>query len=253
LEQRARALNERAEPVGGVAGPGRWLAARFAPSGLFALKMSQATSSVGKSLLVPTMYALKMALVDAAFRMGLSDQECARVLRDLAPVEVRIAPPPRAVVTHTFVKIRQEPKNPDPLRPYGSSIAYREVVHFTGEWQWAFDLAACTPELTGWLLPLLARVSYVGQRGSFVQYLGAERRTDLDTSFTQPQTEMGFLLPERWHVATLDDFGPEASLDVLSSYSSKRAVRGKHRIFTQTIVPLGLVNSGPGFTEYARE
>jgi hypothetical protein len=251
--ERAEVLNTETVEVAGAPGPGRWLVCRYAPTALFGLKMSQATSSVGKTLLVPTMYALKMALVDAGFRMGLPDDRCASVLRYLVPVDVRVAPPARAVVTHTFVKIRQEPKKPDPLRPFGSSIAYREVAYFVGEWLWAFDLAGCEEELILLTPELLAHVGYIGQRGSFVQLIGIERRRELDVAFTQPQADEGFLLPERWHVAMLDDFGPEASLEVLSSYSTQQAKRDRHRRFVQTVVPLGIVNSGPGFTEYARE
>ncbi len=252
-QERAAALNESIEPLAGVPGPGRWLVCRYAPTAPFALKMSQATSSVGKTLLMPTMYAIKMALVDASFRMGLTDQRCAGVLRWLVPVDVRVAPPARAVVTHTFVKIRQEPKKPDPLRPYGPSIAYREIVHVAGEWLWAFDLATCDEGLTAMLPELLAHVCYIGQRGSFVQLLGMHRRGDLSVEFTQPHAEDGFVLPERWHVAMLDDFGPEASLQILSTYSTQQAKRDRHRRYVRTIVPLGIVNSGPGFTEYARE
>jgi hypothetical protein len=253
IAERAEVLNQDASTVAGAAGPGRWLVCRYIPTTPFALKMSQATSSVGKTLLVPTNYAIKMALVDAAFRMGLADERCAAVLRSLVMVDVRVAPPPHAVVTHTFVKIRQEPKKADPLRPYGSSIAYREIVCYAGEWQWAFDLAGCDEALTALLSDLLAHVCYIGQRGSFVQLMGSERQPELGIEFTQPQAEAGFVMPERWHIAQLDDFGPEASLEVLSTYSGQQAKRDRHRRYVQTIVPLGLVNTGPGFSEYARE
>src|SRR5581483_3366192 len=192
---RVTALNESAAAVAGVQGPGRWLASRYAPTTPFALKLSQATSSVGKTLLVPTMYAIKMALVDAAFRMGMPDERCADVLRWLVPVDVRVAPPSRAVVTHTFVKIRQEPKTRNPLHPYGSSIAYREVAYLGGEWVWAFDLATCDDRLLSVLAELLAHVSYIGQRGSFVQFVGVERRRELGGEFTQPDAERGLCCP----------------------------------------------------------
>jgi hypothetical protein len=226
--------------------------ATYVPTALFALKLSAATSAVGKTLLVPTMYAIKMALVDAAFRAGYPDATCGAVLQALASVEVRIAPTARAVVTHTFCKIRQEPKTPSREHPYIASVAYREVVHAAGEWRWAFDLAALDDEAAGWLVELLPHVSWIGKRGSFVQFLGLARQPDLSVEFTQPHAENGFLMPYRWHVADLDDFGPEASLEVLSSYSASRVQRGRHRRFVQTIVPLGLVNVGPGFSEYER-
>ncbi len=252
LEARVRQLETDASTVGGVPGPGRWLVATYVPTALFSLKVSAATSAVGKTLLVPTMYAIKMALVDAAFRAGYDEADCARLLRALVDVDVRVAPSARAVVTHTFLKIRQEPKTPSRDRPYISSVAYREVVHAAGEWQWAFDLAGLSDEATAWLVELLPHVNYVGRRGSFIQFVGLARQPALTLAFTQPQAENGFVVPPRWHVAPLDDFGPEATLDVLSSYSAAAARRDRHRRFVQTIVPLGLVNVGPGFSEYER-
>lgn len=241
-------------PVAGVSGPGHWLLAEFAPVGLFSLKTSQATSSVGRTLLVPTPYALKMACVDAAFRAGWPDSECAAFLESLVGVEVRIRPPTAAVVTHTIVKIRQEPKIPSVEQPFTSSIAYREVVHHAGRWSWAFDLAGGDDLLAERLARGVPRIRYVGKRGSFIQFLGLSRQTALGLEFTAPiEPGRDFDVPAAWHLQPLDDFGPGASFDTLSSYSSARAVRGRERVFTTTVIPLGMINSGPGFSEYRAE
>jgi hypothetical protein len=45
-----------------------WLIARYQPTSLFSLKHGDATSTGGKSLLVPTPFAIRMALLDAAIR-----------------------------------------------------------------------------------------------------------------------------------------------------------------------------------------
>lgn len=250
---RAATLDD-ATAVAGVSGPGRWLLAEFAPVGLFSLKTSQATSSVGRTLLVPTPYALKMACVDAAFRVGWPDAECAALLESLVGVEVRIRPPTAAVVTHTIVKIRQEPKTPSAEQPFTSSIAYREVVHHAGRWNWAFDLASGDDRLAERLVRALPHVRYIGKRGSFVQFLGLSRTITLGLEFTaRIESGQDFDVPAAWHLQQLDDFGPGATFETLSSYSSARALRGRDRVFTTTVVPLGLVNSGPGFSEYRRE
>ena len=243
---------ESPEPVVGVPGPGRWLVAEYQPTALFSLKMSLATSSVGKTLVIPTPYAVKMAFVDAAFRAGLSDAECGDLLESLINVDIRVAPSPRTVVTHTFVKIRQEPHGGSrPDLPYIPNIAYREVAYCHGLWQWAFDLACGDEGLTQRRVLLAPHVSYVGKRGSFVQFSGLRRIRTLDPGFTQPTDRDTWQLPARHHVVPLDDFGPEASLDVLSSYSQKRASRDRHRRFVHTVVPVGLTNTGPGFSEYS--
>jgi hypothetical protein len=242
-----------AKTIAGVPGPGRWLIVEYSPTALFSLKSSLATSSVGKSLLIPTPYSIKMAFVDAAFRARFSDSECAHLLRALVAVEIRIAPPEAACVTHTFVKVRTEPHkpNPNPLRPYIDSIAYREVVHHQGVWRWAFDLATGDDVLAESLVTLAPHVAYIGKRGSFIQFVGLSRLVEIDSEFTQPiDNHHEWMLPPRAHIALLDDFGPEADLPVLSSFTSIVARREKHRRLVQTIVPTGLVNTGPGFSEY---
>lgn len=236
-----------------VPAQGPWLVAEYEPTALFSLKASFATSSVGRTLVVVTPYVVKMAFVDAAFRAGLADADCADFLRSLVSVEVRVAPPAVAVVTHTFVKVRQESRGENPLRPYGSTIAYREVVHQRGVWQWAFDLGAGDRLLAGRLERMAPFVSYIGKRGSFVQFRRLFRATGLGAEFTQTvQRRVAWTPPTRAHIVSLDDFGPEADLETLSSFTAKSPVRGRDRKFVETIVPLGLDDTGPGFSEYRR-
>jgi hypothetical protein len=244
---------EQPAPVAGIAGPGRWLVAEYQPTALFSLKVSSATSSVGKTLIVPTPYSIKMALVGAAFRAGLSDNECADFLQSLVGIDVRIAPSDVAAVTHTFVKVRQESRNGDPLAPYIASIAYREVVHHRGRWLWGFDLVHTDDTLAERLVRLSPHVDYIGKRGSFIQFRGLSRVTELNEWFTQPvQNDRPWSPPPRAHIVSLDDFGPEADLATLSSFTDRLPKRDRHRKFVETIVPMGLVNTGPGFSEYRR-
>lgn len=238
-------------PPAGPNESGPWLIALYQPASLFSLKFSGATSSVGRSLLVPTPYAIKMSLIDAAFRAGLPSGECADFLHQLASVQVRISPPKAAVVTHTFVKVRQESRDRDPSRPYISTIAYRELVYHSGLWRWAFDLGGQDEALLNHLKVTAPLVRYIGKRGSFVQFLRIERRAELGPDYTQALDGADdTILPARAHIAVLDDFGPEANLQTLSSYTGDTPKRDKHRRFVRTVVPLGLVNSGPGFSEY---
>ncbi|MGH7934116.1 MAG: hypothetical protein ACREQN_13275 [Candidatus Binataceae bacterium] len=242
------------DPVAGLPGPGRWLIAEFEPTSLFSLKISLATSSVGRTLVIPTPYAIKMALVDAAFRAGLPEPDCDALLRDLVGVEVRIEPTPTAIITHTFVKVRQESRDPNSLSPYNSTIAYREVAYLHGLTRWAFDLAGGDDALAARLTGLLPFVCYIGKRGSFARFVRLYRAIELGSEFTQPIVRTGLWSPpRRAHFVPLDDFGPDADLETLSSYTQKRPRRNLHRRFIETIVPVGIVNTGPGFTIYNRE
>lgn len=251
-EQEARLIElGTSTAIAGVPGPGRWLVVEYHPTSLFSLKISLATSSVGKTLILPTPYAIKMAYVDGGFRAGSTDADCAMFLRALVGIDVRIAPPTDSLVTHTFVKVRQEPKQTDPLRPYIPSIAYREIVHHRGIWRWAFDLAGSDDWAASRLVEIAPHVSYIGKRGSFIQFGGIARRVELGKEFTQPlEAGRQWALPSRAHIAPLDDFGPEATLEVLSSFTGASPRRERHRRFIETVVPVGLVNAGPGFSEY---
>jgi hypothetical protein len=244
---------EQTVALAGIPGPGRWLVVEYQPTAIFSLKISSATSSVGITLVVPTPYTIKMAVVDAGFRAGLPESECADLLRSLVEVDVRVGVSEAATMTHTFVKVRQESRGGDPLRPYIPTIAYREIVHHHGRWLWAFDLVDGDDVLAERLVRLAPHVCYIGKRGSFVQFQGLSRVTELNHQFTQPvQNDRPWSPPPRVHVVSLDDFGPEADLATLSSFTDRSPKRDRHRKFVETIVPMGLVNTGPGFSEYRR-
>src|SRR2546423_15694515 len=88
----------------------KWLIARYAPVSLFTLRSTYATSKGGKTLLVPTPYAVKMALIDACFRaFPAQDAEAAaRNMFNLVKAEpVRIKPPEECIVQNTFLRVLQ--------------------------------------------------------------------------------------------------------------------------------------------------
>jgi len=252
IDLQGRRSVESADPVLGVTGLARWLVFSYEPTALFSLKMSRATSSVGRTLLIPTPYAVKMAFVDAAFKVGWPG-DIADLVAALASVDLRIEAPEKAVVTHTIVKIRQEPKNRKSGPSYIPAVAYREFVHLRGPLRWAFNLATAPEWLAAALIEIAPGINYIGKRGSFVQFVGFSRQAELGPCFTQP-FGAGELRPTSgMHIAVLDDFGPEANFEALNSFSKVPIRRGRHRVFRETLVPLGLVNVGPGFSEYSRE
>jgi hypothetical protein len=223
-----------------------WLIYRYQPTALFALKTARATSTVGKTLLVPTPYAVKMAFLDAGLRAGLLlDAEA--FVDALKNTTVQLGVPEEACVTGTIQKIRQEPKKPTPEQPYISNIALREIVFFRGALLVAFDGSSCPNET----LAIAPAVNYFGKRGSFFQYEGFEERTQLDATFTHAIHQLGEV-PLRCHLATLDDFGPEANFDALNSYTATPIKRGRQRTWIETTVPLGVHNVGSGFVHYKR-
>jgi hypothetical protein len=80
-----------------------WIVARYLPVAPFSLKPAAATSSGGKTLLAPTPYAIKMALLDTAIRtMGVSEGE--QLFSSVRNLSVQIALPDDILVFKSFSK-----------------------------------------------------------------------------------------------------------------------------------------------------
>ncbi|HEX2914063.1 MAG TPA: hypothetical protein VH186_24885 [Chloroflexia bacterium] len=250
-----------------------WVIAEYEATTLFSLKSSLATSSAGKTLLVPTPFTLKMALLDAAIRtrglaQGRQDFEWLRDLR------VAIRPAEQAVVTNLFAKI-QKPKRTDKDSkkaegvnneaepeievedsggPFGPTIAYREYVHFQGRIGFAFEVqpTLLTGEATQVLSELLLHVNYLGKRGGFFQLVALPFQTNsLPEDFVPLNVENG---PIRFNgiLQTLDDCGPDLTFDKADIYSDKKVKLGKERLLRSIVVPYRLERSSRSYSLYRR-
>src|SRR5258707_7667595 len=88
-----------------------WVTAVYHQVSLFSLKPPDATSTGGKSLLVPTPSSIKMALLDAAIRTT-GVQGGARVFPTLRDMAIALNPPPYIIVNNCFVRV-QKPRRKD--------------------------------------------------------------------------------------------------------------------------------------------
>jgi hypothetical protein len=233
---------------------GEWLVFRYIPISLFSLKSSRATSTAGKTLLTPTPYAVKMAILDAAVSHRLTGNP-GDLVHSLAAANLRIGVPQHACVTGTIQSVRQETRDVERKRkpnspPYRGTIAFREVVHHQGRLSLAFDLKTCSRELVPLLLEAAPAINYFGKRGSFFQYVSGALQTSLEPSFAQPIDESGRSMPAPGQRAMLDDFGARASFEALNSFASTEARRNVDRRFVETMVPMEVHNAGPGFVHY---
>lgn len=229
--------------------------AKYRPTGLFSLKSSATTSSGAKTLLVPTMYAVKMALVDAAFRSGENGE---RVFEEIKEVEIRFRPPDYAAVTHGFIKIQREREVKDrknlqaielkAKQPFYPTVAYREFCSFTGDLTVAIEVE----ERGSMLEHLIPVVGYFGKRGSFFQFMGVEYSDHLPEHFTFPLSEPPNEFSLNIIVQPLDDLGRKATFDAINTYSTGKARLGKDRIIVQTAIPYKMVSSSRGYTLYER-
>lgn len=238
-----------------------WTIASYQPVALFSLKPATATSSGGKTLICPTPFALKMALVDCAIRLyGLDDiQSTWWIIRQL---QIRIRLPSTLAVVNTFTKIVRPKKNGASdddgtglQTPLGRTIAYREYVSFGGP----IDVAYQTHEgaaLPNQIAACLEQITYFGKRGSFMQLLEPPAQAEESelteqegwTTITadQPQFLLGGTLQ------LLDDCPAQLPFERVDIYSTKGMSLGKERILRHIVLPYTLERSSRNFSLYTR-
>ncbi len=238
-----------------------WTIAQYQATAFFSLRPASATSTGGKTLLTPTPFAIRTALLDAALRtQGLARGQV--LFPQLHALQIAVQLPEKIVVNNTFTRILRvkEIKTKASEKesaiaqamaagnwPYQRTIAFREYVYFDGPLALAFQGMA--PET---LLPLLAQVNYLGKRGGFMQLLAApEKRAELPAGFTLLTQGWGSSFP-LGTLQIVDDWGAKLTFDHLDSYSDKAIRTGTQRIFHQIVLPCRPLCSSRGYTLYER-
>ena len=243
-----------------------WLIARYQPCCLFSSKRVDATSTGGKTLLLPSPFNLRMALLDAGLRTrgvaaGPVLFELIRTLR------FAVKPPARAVVTNLFCKVAKPPRRDSRRRgeedededvPQGmqSSIAFREYVYLEGE----LGLGISGEEATLWeIRDLLIQINYFGKRGSFFQLMDPPHFVDeLPPGFVPldgvvvggtgglPRT---FVLGV---IQLMDDWGPTLTYEKVNVYTRQQVALGpgRDRERKTVVLPYRVTRSSRGFTVY---
>jgi hypothetical protein len=239
-----------------------WLIARYQPTSLFSLKHGDATSTGGKSLLVPTPFAIRMALLDAAIRTeGIAAGP--QAFERIKSLRLAIRPPSHAAVASIFVKVLKPEREAEARgRAMAQTIAFREYVHLAGELALAFggeDKALVA------IRPWLMQVNYFGKRGSFYQLLAPPQRVAAESG----ELPEGFL-PFPGHdllsgkppgsfplglIQRVDEWGAPLRFEQADIYNRDRRASimvGKERIRVDVILPYRMVRASRGMALYER-
>lgn len=232
-----------------------WTIAEYESTSLFTLKPATATASGGKTLLVPTPYSIKMALLDAACRLeGVAAGEAAWVW--LGAVGVALRPPQAVVVNHTFMKLLRPRRNPAAHGSadegyFGRTIAYREYAYLHGPFALALltDTEAQADSVGRWLL----NVNYLGRRGGFVQLVASPHRADtLPDDFIRLDAPADAFSLGGTLLTQLDDVGDGLTFARANIYTSDKITLGKHRVLRHITLPYRRVASSRRYTHYER-
>ncbi|HEV2499336.1 MAG TPA: hypothetical protein VGY31_07160 [Terriglobia bacterium] len=249
--------------------PEKWLVAQYAPVSIFSLRSTYATSKGGKTLLIPTPYAVKLALVDACFRLypRFDAEISARQVFDRIKAQpIRIQPPKDCIVQNTFLRVLQPARDSDAGNdssgPFARTIAYREFVFCSGEMEIALGLSEQSNSELSELAKLFAHINYFGKRGSFWQFLGTRKHSDsLPSGFSLVMGDIGQhaldIVGQYQVTEYLDDFGPKLckvkdGFERISTYHDGTITLGEHRVLQHTLLPYLRIGGSRHFTHYRR-
>lgn len=231
-----------------------WYIATYEAVSMISLKIATATSTGGKSMLLPTPYAYKMALLSVAIQDIGVDKAKAMwpIIRD---AQLAVRGPERIVTNNTFTKILKPNRNvaisPDTglVSVMINSIGFREYVYWQGQTAIALQIdAESDAPWPKWM----TMINYVGKRGGFMQATGvveqAEKPNDSFTLLTQ--TADTFVLNGTLQV--MDDCSSKVTFDQVDIYSNSSIKIGQDRLLRPIVLPYRVERASRGYTLYRR-
>ena len=235
-----------------------WWITTYEPVTMFSLKASAATSTGGKSLLLPTPFSFKMALLNTVIQLEGIDVGT-RLWPAIRDGKIAIHGPEQIAVNNTFTKILKPSRGqqlPDPatgiLQVMGRSIGFREYVQWHGETRIAFGPSKESDE--DWAL-WTTNIHYLGKRGGFIQATGQLDKAEVlpsDFLLLGEEEQHSERFPLDGTLQVMDDCGSNLSFDEVNIYSNKNMRLGTHRILRPVILPYRMARSSRGYTLYER-
>lgn len=235
-----------------------WLIAEYRPASLFSFRSGMATSSGAKTLFLPTPFAIRTALLDAAIRSnGLGTGPM--TFTWIKQLSIAVRPPERVVVTHLFAKILKPTRKEEAEEAMDRTIAFREYAQLEGIMALAFNVAE---EHVHDLAMLLAQINYFGKRGCFFQLIQAPQQVEelpegfvpMDGVYIQDNQVRGqgpsaFVAGV---IQMMDDWGESLTFAKVNIYTDEKILVGKDRIRKSVVLPYRLVRSSKSFSYYER-
>jgi hypothetical protein len=245
------------EALGMMQNKKQWLVVGYQPVSLFSLKRSDATNMAAATNLVPTPYAIKMALLRILIEhQGRQHREnfdnwIEREFNWIRNLDIFIQPCDRVVVNRNGYKIRYYDQTTDKADkkanrnrktlPLHDGFIFREWVYLEGVMKICCGPTECSDELE----QLLANINYFGKRGCLFQYLPDQTKI-LDEPQFQQFVSQDFIV-QPW-----DDLGEKATFEKINPYSTKGSRPNKDRCITSAFLPLRLLTSSTHYDLYER-
>lgn len=248
-----------------------WTIVDYHPVSLFSLRPAYTTASGGQTLLAPTAFAVKMAILRASIQTA-GIEEGRRRFPQIRDLRIALRLPDHLSVTKTIVRVLRpfEEKNAKTKEkeiarhldrkqyPFHPTIAYREYVQFgdpTRPPQENVVRVACAQtnnDIPAWLAKTLVAINYLGKRGGFLQAMGWPTvAMDLDATFWEiTRDSASFSIDGVWQ--QLDDFGASMQFEHADVYNPLPVRLGKERVLRQLVLPYRQMRFGSDYSAYER-
>jgi hypothetical protein len=226
-----------------------WLEIVYRPTALFSLKQSKATSSGAKSLLTPSPFVVKMALLNVIITYD-SLQLAKDKFNLVRNLDMRFSPPDKLVVNNCFLKIQKEKRIESKINEYDtfqSTVAFREYVYFNGNIKIAINLNNLENDQVKFLKKWFMHINYFGKKGCFFQFIKFIESKTIGEEYTN-------LLDDRFSnlspglITEMDDFGENATFDNVNTYSSAKTKR-KRKFY---VLPVKMERANKNFTLFSK-
>lgn len=205
-----------------------WLEVTYRPTSLFSLRKSDSTNTAAKSLIAPSPYSIKMALLNSiiTFDSLIKAQDYFEIIKNL---EIQYNLSSFICVNNCFVKIQKEPhsskKNIYPNLAFDTSVGFREYVYYNDVVNFAIKVE--NEEDIYFLDEYFRFINYFGKRGSFFQYINSKiiKENILPCNYTTYFEINNLGAGIDGLLVKMDDFHFKAKFEDVNTYSSKKMKR----------------------------
>ena len=207
----------------------------YQPTNLFSLKESNSTNSGTKSLLIPSPYAIKMALFNQAITIDgkmVFEEKKNKEFSFIKDAEIAYRVSGSFCVNNCFVTIQS-------LRDgtYRGKPSFREYIYLSDSIEIIFEVQ--NEESKQYLRKYLHRINYFGKRGCFFQFVGYR---DNPSEPNVKTFDVSDLTPGI--LQEFDDISPDAQFKNVNNFDSANAQRNKKIL----VIPVQNMNSSKSYT-----
>ncbi len=222
----------------------------FQPTTLFSLKESNSTNSGAKSVLLPSAYSIKMALLNQVITIeGLETvddlkkangkfDKCSKYFKFIrdADINFHLSNENSFVVNNSFIKILK-PERDAP--GFQRTVSFREFVYIKGNLEIIFTVKS--EEQVVFLRKYIHKINYFGKRGSFFQFIEYRNESNVENVITFDEKSLSAGILQAY-----DNFDNEITFEQVNNYSTTSTKRKQD----VKIIPVSINGSSKGFSIY---